>query len=370
MGDPAYETQGVSLDPARTALIGMHCWDIGCEGGTPIDPAFCVGMGTHVASEEADRIMRECIRPAMAAAREAGILVCHVESMHIGGKHPEAREDLDPPRAAASPPEQVVRGWRQHIVDRSHGKDYPTASPYARMDRAKAAAVLPGEPFVCQTGQFDRALRRRGIENLIYTGFATDMCILRSEGGVEAMAPLGYRIFLMRDATLGIEFPDTFDQRVATQWAIRYFETHYGDTIELADFLRGCGRYDCTARGEKSVAARKAKGIPPPPKESDPDEVKAEYYTEHDPVDLLDAGYLEEDGIYHGDECVVDLRPERGFVRIPVKAKVAHQLHDVARRSGCTPSDLATRWLAEDLRSKSREWSNSDLGADAGDSLS
>ncbi|MBM4044663.1 MAG: hypothetical protein FJ279_06075 [Planctomycetes bacterium] len=95
------------------------------------------------------------------------------------------------------------------------------------------------------------------------------------------------------------------------------------------------------------------RNIPRPPRESDSDKVKAAYYEKHDPVDLLDAGYLEEDGLFVGDKRVVDLRPERGLVRIPVAAPVARKLYRVARRAGCTPSDLATRWLAEDLRARS-----------------
>ncbi|MFQ6096857.1 MAG: cysteine hydrolase family protein [Armatimonadota bacterium] len=236
-----YETHLVELDPARTAFVAMHCWDIGCEGGPEVDPNYCVGMGFVQTFREAERIMRDCIRPAMDRARRAGILVCHVEAEQIAKKHPEAREDADPPAQAPSPPPPVVPGWREHIVARSHGKDYATRSPYARMDRAAVVAPLPGEPYVYQTAQFDRALRRRGIENLIYTGFATDMCILRAPGGIEPMAPFGYRLFLVRDATLGVEQPDTLRERIATRWAIRYFETHYGDTITTEEFVRACG---------------------------------------------------------------------------------------------------------------------------------
>jgi len=170
--------------------------------------------------------------------------VCHVESEKTASGHPEAQEDLDPPvpeggRQPAGPG-AVVPGWREEIVARSHGRDYATRSPYARMDVAKVVAPLPGEPFVYQTGQFDRALRRRGIENLVYTGFATDMCVLRAPGGVEPMCGFGYRLFLIRDATLGVECPDTFEERIATRWAIRYFETHFGDTLTVEDWVRAC----------------------------------------------------------------------------------------------------------------------------------
>jgi nicotinamidase-related amidase len=240
--DMQYETEELELDPTRTSLVVMHCWNIGCEDGPEVDPGFWVGMGSREALAEAERIMREVIRPSMDAARRAGILVSHVESEGIAAKHREAQEDTDPPPEPPDtpPPPPVVPGWRERIVARSHGKDYATKSPYAHMDRAKVVQPLPGEPFVYQTAQFDRALRRQGIENLIYTGFATDMCTLRAPGGIEPMSPYGYRLFLMRDATLGVELPDTFDELIATRWGIRYFEALYGDTVLSADFIEAC----------------------------------------------------------------------------------------------------------------------------------
>lgn len=242
--DTGYEPTTIELDPTKTAFVAMHCWNIGCECGPPVDPEFCVGMGFMESFVEAEGIMREQIRPAMDAARKAGVLVCHVESATIAAKHPEAQQDLDPPPstpvAAAPGPGPVVAGWRDHIIARSHGKDYATCSPYGKMDRAKIVEPLPGEPYVYETSQFDRVLRRHGIENLVYSGFATDMCVLRAPGGIEPMAPYGYRLFLARDATLGVEMVDTIDERIATRWGIRYFETHYGDTLLTGEFIKAC----------------------------------------------------------------------------------------------------------------------------------
>jgi len=234
-----YETEVIELDPAKTALVGMHCWNIGAAEGPPIDNNYFVGMGSRESFREADRMVRECIRPAMDAARKAGILVCHVEHDSIAAKHPEAQIDQDPPPAPEKLP-PIIPGWRKKMEDRFHGIDCRNQPPLATMDRMKIVSPLPGELFVYQTEQFDRALRAKGIENLIYTGFATDMCVLRAPGGVEPMAVKEYRIFLVRDATIGVELPDMFEDRVATRWAIRYFETHFGDTIELADFLKAC----------------------------------------------------------------------------------------------------------------------------------
>jgi hypothetical protein len=96
------------------------------------------------------------------------------------------------------------------------------------------------------------------------------------------------------------------------------------------------------------------KHIAPPPCESASDKVKADYYEKHDPIDLIDAGYFEEDGIYKGNKRMVDLRPQRGLITIPIQEKIARKLYRIARRSGCTPSDLATHWLAKSLPPKSR----------------
>ncbi len=241
--DMGHEATQVSLIPEKTALVVMHCWDIGCDGGPEIDPAFFVGMGSRESAVEAGRIMAERIRPAMEAARKAGVPVVHVEADSIAAKYPQAAEDADdsPPASEPMPP-AVVPAWRAELVWRSHGREYPTLSPYAHMDRAKVVEPLPREPMAYQTPQFDRQLRNRGIENLVYTGFATDMCILRAPGGIEPMAGYGYRTYLMRDATIGVELPDTFEERVATRWAIGYFETHYGDTLLTDDFIDACRR--------------------------------------------------------------------------------------------------------------------------------
>jgi len=237
-----YETEMLELDADKTAFIGMHCWNIGLPDGPAIDVNYCVGMGFPEAFAEAERIINEKMRPAMDAARAADVLVCHVENESIAARHQEAQQYLAaPPLPASVPPRaEVVPRYRQSIVTRNHGLNYATQSPYARMDRAEAVMPLPGEPFVYETSQFDRALRFHGIENLIYSGFATDMCILRAPGGVEPMASYGYRIFLMRDATVGVELPDTFEERIATRWGIGYFETHYGNTITCDDFINAC----------------------------------------------------------------------------------------------------------------------------------
>lgn len=236
--DTGYEEEVLTLNADQTALVELHCWDIGCPGGPPVDPNYCVGMGYPETTEEAFRIMQTYIRPAMDAARRAGLLVCHVQAESIAKRHPASAEEAEEPPPSSSPaPPPALPGYRESILTRSHGEDYPTQSPLRDMDIPRIVYPEPGEPIVYQTGQFDRILRKRGIVNLIYTGFATDMCILNAPGGLGPMFALGYRVLLLREATLGVECPDTFHERLATRWAIRFFETHQGDTLGFQDVI-------------------------------------------------------------------------------------------------------------------------------------
>lgn len=239
--DPGYEEEPLQLPLANTALVSLHCWNIGCPGGPALDPNFCVGMGFPATVAEAWRIMTEVIRPALQAARACGLAVCHVQSPAIAKRYPQwYTYQTDPPATGAGAPPEAIPGYRTSILARAHGADYATRSGKAHMDFPQVVAPLPDEPIVHQTGQFDRILRERGLVNLIYMGFATDMCILNAPGGMGPMFELGYRVLLVRDATLGVECPDTFAERIATRWGIRYVETHWGDTIEVADLMRAC----------------------------------------------------------------------------------------------------------------------------------
>ena len=79
-------------------------------------------------------------------------------------------------------------------------------------------------------------MRARDIDTLIYMGFATDMCVLGAEGGARPMLARGYRCILMRDATVGVETPESFPKRLATRYATHLFEWSVGYSTTSADF--------------------------------------------------------------------------------------------------------------------------------------
>lgn len=230
--DPGYEEEVFELGVAQTALVGMHCWNIGCPDGPPVDSSYCVGLGWPQSTEEAWRIMQEVMRPAMDAARALDMAVCHVESDWMDAQYPEV-----PSRRSGQALERAS-GQAGVMAERAHGVRYLTDSPLARMRRAQITAPVGDEPLVFYSDQLDEYLKKRDIDTLIYMGFAADMCLLNAEGGAFPMLGRGYRCILMRDATVGVETPTSFPERLATRYATHIFEWKIGYGTTFADFMK------------------------------------------------------------------------------------------------------------------------------------
>ena len=54
------------------------------------------------------------------------------------------------------------------------------------------------------------------------------------------MLGYGYKIFLICEATLGTEIPETFQERLITKVALIEFQKHVGDTIGFDQFMAAC----------------------------------------------------------------------------------------------------------------------------------
>ena len=232
---PGYESVTFELPIARTALVGMHCWNIGCPGGPPLNMDYCVDLGWPEATAEGYRIMCEVMRPAMDAARTIGLPVVHVEADWMDEQYPHIPSRRD--RTNVWKP----TGRQKEMLDRAHGPDYMTNSPLAKMRRAEIVSPIGDESMVFYTDTMDAYLKANNIDTLIYTGFAADMCVLGSEGGGQAMLARGYRCILMRDGTVGVERPDTFDERLATRYGIHIFEWKIGYSTTFEAFMEAAG---------------------------------------------------------------------------------------------------------------------------------
>lgn len=73
-------------------------------------------------------------------------------------------------------------------------------------------------------------LRKHGIKNIFYCGYATNMCILHRPSGIKSMHREGFNTILIKDATLGINpegnTPESVDK--ITKETITLIEQSYG----------------------------------------------------------------------------------------------------------------------------------------------
>jgi nicotinamidase-related amidase len=229
-----------ALDPAKTALVALHCWNIGCPGGIPAPEQFWVFVGSQQNHVLMWQIVTEQIAPALAAARQVGMAVVHVQPEQIANRYRELQPPLPPAPAPGGGGPGPISDHAVRRAQRVHGEGYSEWEGWERLDAAEPARPQPGEMMIVTTEQLDAWLRSRGIDTLLYMGFCTNLCILDSPAAMRALAGLGYRCVILREATMAVEFPDTLEAMVHTQAALRYIEAWVGYSASVGDFLAGC----------------------------------------------------------------------------------------------------------------------------------
>ena len=242
--DAGWVEEEFNLNPAETGFVALHLWNMGDVNGPEVPEGYFVDMGTLENQGESVRIADNYIRPAIDAARAAGMQIFHVEPGNIAMKYDSVHhmledEDTNPPPGPARPPE-ANPGWNAERADRSHGAGYRDWDGWQQMRIIQSCDAEPGDQVILTSAQFDRICRSKGIKNLIYTGFATNMCILGSAGATQPMLGYGYKVFLIREATLAVEYPDTFPERLMTRSALKYFQQAVGDTVGYEQFMAAC----------------------------------------------------------------------------------------------------------------------------------
>lgn len=197
--------------------------------------------------ERAAQVTREAIVPAIQAAREAGLPVIHAPSPEVARQFPQASrnpkvEPTPPPKGPDWPPEAFLRredAYAAYTGPRSQPPGIGVHWDNLKSDLSITPAVeVKDDDIVITTGpELHHVLAERRILHLIYAGFATNWCVLGRDYGIRAMARYGYNIIMLRDCTAGVEFPDTLDELMVTEIAVREIEQQFGFSASNADFF-------------------------------------------------------------------------------------------------------------------------------------
>jgi len=232
---------------SQVGFVAVHCWNLGEATGP-----YTIGADAHCPGQAADwvptahQIIAERIKPAMDAARKAGITVFHVATSRYAPRYPTyARIAADPDLQSPVPqvkcegcvrPRTKEEQWRDVLGPTFPGAVWDT-HPDA-FDIAEAVRPLPSEPVLLGGWQLNGLCRRRDIDTLFYVGFMADICLMNSSGAIREMADkFGYRCVVLRDCTVAYEFPDTYEGQWMTRAAIRLIESGSGYSVSAEQFI-------------------------------------------------------------------------------------------------------------------------------------
>lgn len=241
---PAEELHGAyreaiwPLRAAQCALVLVDCWD-----RHPLE--------SHLRNSGA--MSREVLMPLRQACRAAGIAIVHAPSPPQALLYPEWTHYAGDAELGFAPRAEPD-AWPPSEFRQRTGEWAPLERPYYLRDvtpNAEGRRIFaelepaPGEFVVATGAQLHRLCRHRGILHLLYTGFATNMCVILRDYGIIAMSQRGYNAVLLRDATLGIEAANTYAAHGLTEATFLQVEMLWGVTSTAADLRAALAREGC-----------------------------------------------------------------------------------------------------------------------------
>jgi nicotinamidase-related amidase len=238
------------LPVEQTALVLIDLWDI-----------------HHIESwvARAGAMTRDVIVPLIDKARKTGLTIVFAPSPQVAYGHPdkykvyEGRTPAPQPGPAPTWPPPEFRGRQGECARFRNPRNQPPGiglhwPTHKKLDMSPFVKVQAGDFVVADGRQLHDLFEERGILHMLVAGFATNWCILGRDYGVRAMAARGYNVILLRDATEGVEFPDTLEQRWATELATREVEQVHGFCASNEAFYAACNAA-AKGRERKTITA-------------------------------------------------------------------------------------------------------------------
>lgn len=236
--------QQAEIDIGRAALIVMHAWDTGTPEQYP---------GWHRAVEyipRADRIAREVFPPLLSAVRQTDFPLFHVVGggsyfQHLPGYQKAVALSGTPAPAAsrATSDDALKELWKfraEHVFVGRHN-EADVAAGFAHLDFAENTRPCGDEGIAENADQLTALCNARGVNHLIYVGFALNWCLLMSPGGMLDMSRRGFLCSTIRQATTAVECRETAREERNKQEALWRIALAFGFVFDLDDFMTGLG---------------------------------------------------------------------------------------------------------------------------------
>lgn len=237
-----WQSVEVELDPTRTALVVMHAWDCGPPHAFP-------GWRRSVDyMARAEKILAEVFPRLLATVRSSPLPVFHVVGgrdyySHLPGHQHAVR--LAGGRSADRPPGAPIdESYRRlQAIRREHGfpglRNQPDIDAgFAQVDFAPQARPLAGEGIGENGPQLAALAREKGVNHLIYVGFALNWCLWMSPGGMVDLGREGFLCSTIEEAVTAVENRETAREEREKQQALWRVTLEWGFVFQLNSFLQ------------------------------------------------------------------------------------------------------------------------------------
>jgi len=97
-------------------------------------------------------------------------------------------------------------------------------------------ALFYHQDFTAQS--FTKLLKDQSVDTLIYSGFASNVCVIGRELGLVPMQNKGFRIFFVPEASAAVEFANSWKTGEVHEDTTRLISQWLAELIDLNDFLK------------------------------------------------------------------------------------------------------------------------------------
>lgn len=245
-GCGGWKKEPLPFSRRHSALVVMHAWDAGTREAYP---------GWHRAVPYLPRsaaICRDVFTRLLPEARGNGFTVFHVvgggdyykklpgylRAVELAGPEPPQE-----PRVPSDPVKERLNAFRNdHVFPGKHNVP-DIEKGFARLDFPEEARPAPDEGVAENGRQLTALCRDKGINHLVYAGFAVNWCLLLSPGGMAEMAHRhGAICSVIREATTAVENRESAREQRCKELALWRISLAFGFVYELEDFLQGIKR--------------------------------------------------------------------------------------------------------------------------------
>lgn len=239
-GFGGWKKTNLEFSRKHTAVVVMHAWDMGTREKFP-------GWWQAVPYTPRSKAILQTIFPhLLKTVRRSGITLFHVvgggnkywknlpgykHAAFLAGPDTKVHEQI-----SSDPLRDKLAVFRQKhcFVGEHNQKDVEQG--FEQLDFAEQARPINDECIAENSQQLFALCKERGVNHLVYCGFAVNWCLLLSPGGMAEMSKHGLWCSVLRQATTSVENKETARNELCKEIALWRIALAFGFVFDVDDF--------------------------------------------------------------------------------------------------------------------------------------